>query len=115
VVRVKRGFVARRRRKKILNLAKGFRGSMSRLYRIAHQAVTHALVYAYRDRRNKKRQFRQLWIARISAAVKNNGMSYSKFIYELKNKNIKIDRKIMSDIAIFDKDTFSKIVETVKS
>ncbi|HAR62934.1 MAG: 50S ribosomal protein L20 [Candidatus Margulisiibacteriota bacterium] len=115
MVRVKRGFVARRRRKKILNLAKGFRGSMSRLYRIAHQAVTHALVYAYRDRRNKKRQFRQLWIARISAAVKNNGMSYSKFIYELKNKNIKIDRKIMSDIAIFDKDTFSKIVETVKS
>lgn len=113
MVRVKRGFVARKRRKKILSLAKGFRASMGRLFRIAHQAVTHALSYSYRDRRNKKRDFRKLWIARINAAVRSNGMSYSKFINALKVHEIKLDRKILSDIAIFDKETFSKIVQNV--
>lgn len=115
MVRVKRGFVARKRRKKILKMAKGFRASMSKLFRIAHQAVTHALTYSYRDRRTKKRNFRKLWIARINAAVRINGMSYSRFINSLKVKQIKIDRKILSDIAIFDKETFSKIVEFAKS
>lgn len=114
MVRVKRGYVARRRRKKVLKLAKGFRGAMGRLFRIADQAVTHSLTYSYRDRRNKKRFFRRLWIARINAAVRIEGLSYSKFINLLNKANVKLDRKILSEIAIFDKDTFSKIVAKVK-
>jgi large subunit ribosomal protein L20 len=114
VVRVKRGNVARQRRKKILKLAKGFRGAMSRLYRIADQAVKHALVNSYRDRKRKKGDFRKLWIARINAAVREHGLSYSKFINLLKQKNIKLDRKILSDIAIYDPETFAAIVNEVK-
>lgn len=114
MVRVKRGFVARRRRKKVLKLAKGFRGAMGRLYRLADQAVTHALVYSYRDRRQRKRQFRRLWIARINAAVREQGLSYSKFINLLKVNNVKLDRKILADIAVYDKDTFAKIAQSVK-
>ena len=111
MVRVKRGFVARRRRKKVLKLAKGFRGAMGRLYRIADQAVTHALSYNYRDRRQRKRQFRGLWIARLNAAVRACGISYSKFINLLKKKNILLDRKILADIAVYDNITFTKIVK----
>lgn len=114
MVRVKRGYVARRRRKKVLKLAKGFRGAMGRLFRIADQAVSHALNYSYRDRRNKKRFFRRLWITRINAATRQQGLSYSNFINSLNKANIKLDRKILSEIAIFDKETFSKIVEKVK-
>lgn len=114
MVRVKRGYVARRRRKKVLQRASGFRGAMSRLYRIADQAVKHALNYSYRDRRRRKRDMRSLWIVRLNAAARQNGLSYSQFINRLKQKDVLLDRKILSDIAIFDQDTFTKIVEYVK-
>ena len=100
--RVKRGVTARARHKKVLNAAKGYYGARSRIYRVAVQAVTKAGQYAYRDRRQKKRQFRQLWIARINAAARQNGLSYSRFINGLKKASIEIDRKILSDIAVHD-------------
>ncbi|MFB0974628.1 MAG: 50S ribosomal protein L20, partial [Tolumonas sp.] len=105
--RVKRGVTARARHKKVLNAAKGYYGARSRIYRVAVQAVTKAGQYAYRDRRQKKRQFRQLWIARINAASRQNGLSYSRFINGLKKASIEIDRKILSDIAVHDKATFT--------
>jgi len=100
--RVKRGVTARARHKKVLKLAKGYYGARSRTFRVAVQAVTKAGQYAYRDRRQKKRQFRQLWIARINAASRQNGLSYSRFINGLKKASIEIDRKILADIAVFD-------------
>lgn len=114
-MRVKRGNVARIRRKKILKRAKGFRGSGHRLFRVAAKiAVIRAGVYAYRDRRRKKTYFRQLWIQRLNAAVRQKGISYSRFISLLKKSEVKLDRKILADIAVQDADTFSKIIEAVK-
>ncbi len=111
MARVKRGNVARKRRKKILKLAKGFRGSHSTLFRTANQQVMKALRHAYRDRKKRKRDFRRLWIARINAAVREHGMSYSKFMGNLKKSNIEINRKMLSQMAILDPDGFSKIAE----
>ncbi|MGP1928333.1 MAG: 50S ribosomal protein L20 [Arsenophonus sp. NC-QC1-MAG3] len=115
MARVKRGVIARERHKKILKQAKGYDGSRSRVYRVAFQAVIKAGQYAYRDRRQRKRQFRQLWIARINAAARQNGLSYSNFINGLRKCSIEIDRKILSDIAIFDEVTFATLVEKAKS
>ena len=109
--RAKRGFKARRRRNKILNLASGFIGGRHRLYRTATEAVDRALVYAYRDRRTKKRDFRRLWIARISAAAKINDISYSRLMGGLKKANVEIDRKVLSNLAILDSHAFSQIAK----
>jgi large subunit ribosomal protein L20 len=111
MARVTRGFKARRRRNKVLKLAKGFRGGRSRLYRTATEAVDRALSYGYRDRRNKKRDFRRLWIARISAAAKQNGTSYSRLIGGLKKADVELDRKVLSNMAIFDPSGFSQVVK----
>ncbi|MFC1771465.1 50S ribosomal protein L20 [Candidatus Margulisiibacteriota bacterium] len=111
MVRVKRGNVARKRRKKILKLAKGFRGGLSKLFTQAKQAVIHALSYAYKDRRRKKRDFRNLWIVRINAALLNYKLSYSKFIGNLNKKNIKINRKMLAAIAWENPETFAEIVK----
>ena len=107
--RVKRGFKARQRRNKVLKLAKGFRGARSKLFRSATEAVDRALNYAFRDRRVKKRDFRALWIARINAAARINGLSYSKFIFGLKKANIEIDRKVLADLAVSDPKGFAEI------
>jgi large subunit ribosomal protein L20 len=106
---------ARARHKKLLNQAKGYRGRRSGVYRIAKEAVMKAGQYAYRDRRQKKRQFRRLWIARINAAVRELGMTYSVFIAGLKKAQIEIDRKVLADIAVYDKAAFAKIAEQVKA
>jgi large subunit ribosomal protein L20 len=111
MARVTRGFKARRRRNKVLKLAKGFRGGRHRLYRTATEAVDRALSYAYRDRRNKKRDFRRLWIIRISAAAKQNGTSYSKLMGGLKKAGVEMDRKVLSNMAILDPNAFSKVVK----
>lgn len=112
--RVKRGVIARARHKKVLALAKGYRGRRKNVYRVAKQAVMKAGQYAYRDRRQRKRQFRQLWIARINAAARENGLSYSRFMNGLKKASIEIDRKVLADMAVFDKAAFSKLVGMVK-
>jgi len=109
MARVKRGFKARRRRNKVLKLAKGYRGARSKLFRSATEAVDRALNYAFRDRRVKKRDFRSLWIVRINAASRINGLSYSKFIFGLKKANIQIDRKVLADIAVTDPNGFAQI------
>ncbi|ACL30501.1 50S ribosomal protein L20 [Buchnera aphidicola] len=114
MARIKRGVVAHARHKKILKQAKGYYGARSRIYRVAHQAVIKAGQYAYRDRRQRKRQFRQLWISRINAAVRQSKMSYSNFIFGLKKASINIDRKILSDIAIFDLLSFNALVKKAK-
>ncbi|MEN8232044.1 MAG: 50S ribosomal protein L20 [Thermodesulfobacteriota bacterium] len=111
MARVTRGFKARRRRNKVLKLAKGFRGGRHRLYKTATEAVDRALGYAYRDRRNKKRDFRRLWIARIGAAAKQNGTSYSKFMGGLKKAGVELDRKVLSNMAILDPNGFSQVVK----
>ena len=113
--RVKRGVTARARHKKVLKQAKGFRGRRGNVYRIAKEAVMKAGQYAYRDRRAKKREFRALWIARINAAVRELGLTYSVFMAGLKRANIEIDRKVLSDMAIHDPAAFSSIVEKVKA
>jgi large subunit ribosomal protein L20 len=110
-MRIKRGFKARRRRKKVLKLAKGFRGGRSKLFRTAADAVDKALMYAYRDRRQRKRDFRRLWIARINAAARLNNLSYSKFVHGLKLAKVDLDRKVLADLAIVDPAGFAKIVE----
>ena len=112
--RVTRGFKARRRRNKVLKLAKGFRGGRSRLYRTAAEAVDRALVYAYRDRRAKKRDFRSLWIARINAGARINDISHSRLIGGLKKASIDLDRKVLANMAILDANAFSKIVQIAK-
>ncbi|MDY6793597.1 MAG: 50S ribosomal protein L20 [Thermodesulfobacteriota bacterium] len=109
MMRVKRGFKARKRRKKVLKLAKGFRGGRSKLFRTAADAVDKALMYAYRDRRTRKRDFRRLWIARINAAARMNNLSYSKFIHGLKLANVRLDRKVLAELAVSDPSGFSKI------
>jgi large subunit ribosomal protein L20 len=108
-MRVKRGFKARRRRKKILKLAKGYRGGRSKLFRTATDAVDKALMYAYRDRKARKRDFRKLWIARINAATRMNNLSYSKFIHGLKLAGVELDRKVLAELAISDPTGFSQI------
>ena len=108
-MRVKRGYKARRRRAKVLKLAKGYRGGRSKLYRTAADAVDKALMYAYRDRKARKRDFRKLWIARINAAARMNGLSYSRFINGLKQAGIELDRKILAELAISDPAGFAKI------
>jgi large subunit ribosomal protein L20 len=113
--RVKRGVTAHARHKKILALAKGFRGRRKNVFRIAKQAVMKAGQYAYRDRRTRKRVFRQLWIARINAASRGLGITYSKFMAGLKKANIDIDRKVLSDMAIHDPAGFASIVDKVKA
>ena len=113
--RVKRGNVARKRRNKILRLAKGFRGSNGSLFRTANQRVMKALCNAYRDRKRRKRDFRRLWIARINAASRINGISYSKFIGGLKKEEIRINRKMLAQLAIADPGTFKKVVTEVQS
>ena len=113
--RVKRGVTARARHKKVLALAKGFRGRRGNVFRIAKEAVMKAGQYAYRDRRAKKRVFRQLWIARINAGARVNGLSYSRFIAGLKKAAIKIDRKVLADIAVFDKAALAQFVVQAKA
>lgn len=113
--RVKRGVTARARHKKVLTLAKGYRGRRKNVYRIAKQAVMKAGQYAYRDRRQRKRQFRQLWIVRINAAARDNGLSYSKFMNGLKKAMIEIDRKVLADMAVFDKPAFTQLAEKAKA
>ena len=108
-MRIKRGFKARRRRNKVLKLAKGFRGGRSKLFRTAADAVDKALMYAYRDRRVRKRDFRRLWILRINAATRMNDMSYNKFIHGLKVANIELDRKVLAELAISDPLAFTQI------
>ncbi len=109
-MRVKRGYKARHRRKKVLKLAKGFRGGRSKLFRTAADSVDKALNYAYRDRRQRKRDFRKLWIARINAATRMNDLSYSKFIHGLKLAKVDLDRKVLAELAVSDPSGFSQIV-----
>lgn len=113
--RVKGAVRTRARHKKVLKLAKGYFGAKSKLFRMANQAVMKSLVYAYRDRKAKKRDFRQLWIARINAATRMNGMSYSKFMNGLKKSGINLNRKVLADMAVNDYAAFSKLVEQVKA
>ncbi len=115
MARVKRGVIAKRRHKKIMKQAKGYYGARSRVFRVAKQAVTKAGQYAYRDRKQRKRQFRALWIARINAAARECGLSYSRMINGLKKADVAIDRKVLADIAVHDKDTFGKLAEAAKA
>jgi large subunit ribosomal protein L20 len=115
MARVKRGVQARARHKKVLEEAKGYYGARSKVYRVAKQAVIKAGQYAYRDRRQKKRQFRALWIARINAAARENGLSYSRMINGLHMANIEVDRKMLADLAIHDKAAFSALAEQAKA
>ncbi len=110
-MRVKRGFKARRRRKKVLKLAKGFRGGRSKLFRTAADAVDKALMYAYRDRKVNKRNYRKLWITRINAATRMNDLSYSKFIHGLKLAKIDLDRKVLAELAISDPNGFTQLTK----
>ena len=113
--RVKRGVVANRRHKKVLKQAKGYYGARSRIFRVAKQAVTKAGQYAYRDRRQRKRQFRALWITRINAQSRANGLSYSRLINGLKKAEIGLDRRVLADLAVHDKPAFTAIVEQAKA
>lgn len=108
-MRIKRGYKARQRRNKVLKLAKGFRGGRGNLYRTAADAVDKALMYAYRDRRQRKRDFRRLWIARINAAARMNEITYSRFIHGLKKADVTLDRKVLAELAISDPAGFSQI------
>jgi len=115
MARVKRGVQSKRRHKKVLKQARGYRGNRSRTFKVANQAVNRAGQYAYRDRRQKKRVFRSLWVIRINAAARENGLSYSKFISGLKKANINLDRKTLADLAVNDKQAFTLIAEEAKS
>jgi len=114
-MRVKTGIVRRRRHKKLLKQAKGFFSGRRKHFRKAKEQLERSLVYAYRDRRNKKRDFRRLWITRINAACRLNGMSYSKFIHGLNKAGIELDRKILADMAMNDASAFTKVIEAVKA
>ena len=115
MARVKRGVIARRRHKKVIGQAKGYYNARRKIYRVAKQAVIKAGQYAYRDRRNKKRDFRSLWIVRINAAAREHGMSYSRFMNGLKRAAIELDRKVLADIALHDKDGFAALVNAAKA
>jgi large subunit ribosomal protein L20 len=112
--RVKRGVNARARHKKVLKLAKGYYSARSRVYRVAKQAVIKAGQYAYRDRKNRKREFRSLWIIRINAAVREHGLSYNRFVNGLKKIGVEVDRKVLADLAIHNKDIFATIAKQAK-
>lgn len=114
-MRVKRGNVSRQRHKRVLKLAKGFRGTRSKLFKVANQAVMKAGVYAYRDRRNKRRDLRRLWITRINAAARQNGLSYSRFINGLEKAGINLNRKLLADVAARDPQAFALIANKVKA
>ncbi|MCC8061008.1 MAG: 50S ribosomal protein L20 [Clostridiales bacterium] len=114
MARVKGGLNARKKHNRVLKMAKGYRGARSKQYRIAKQSVMRALASSYAGRKQRKRQFRQLWIARINAAARMNGLSYSKFMYGLKQAGIELNRKILSDMAINDAEGFAKLAETAK-
>lgn len=114
MARIKRGVTSRKRHKKVLKLARGYFLGRSKLYKTAHEAVMHALAYAYRDRRNKKRDMRRLWIMRINAAARLNGLSYSRFIEGLRRANVTVDRKMLADLAVRDAATFSRIAEMAR-
>jgi large subunit ribosomal protein L20 len=114
-MRVKRGTTAKARHKKYLKQAKGYRGGRSKLYRSAREAVERGLCYAYRDRKQKKRNFRKLWIVRINAAAHENGMSYSRFMNGLKQQGVDLNRKVLADMAVNDKEGFAKLVELAKT
>ena len=113
--RVKRGVTANHRHKKVIKKAKGYYGARSRVYRVAKQAVIKAGQYAYRDRRNRKRDMRSLWIVRINAACRQFGVSYSKFMHGMKLAGIELDRKVLSDMAVYDPVAFEAVIEKVKS
>lgn len=113
--RVKRGVTARARHKKVLDQAKGYYGARSRVYRVAKQAVIKAGQYAYRDRRQKKRQFRALWIVRINAAAREFGLSYSRFMDGLKKASIELDRKVLADMAVFDREAFGELAKLAQA
>jgi large subunit ribosomal protein L20 len=113
--RIKRGVVARAAHRKVLRKAKGFRGRRGNVFRVANEAVMRAGQYAYRDRRNRKRDFRALWIARINAAAREHGMTYSVFMNGLKKAAVAVDRKVLADIAVLDKAAFGKFVERAKA
>ena len=115
MARVKRGVVARERHKKVLKKAKGYYGARSRTYKVAKQAVTKAGQYAYRDRRQRKRQFRALWIVRINAGARQNGLSYSRMIDGLKKAEVEVDRKVLADLAVHDQVAFAALAETAKA
>lgn len=114
MVRIKRGNVARKRRKKILQLAKGYRGAHSRLFRVANQQVMKALRYSYAGRKQKKRMFRRIWISRINAASRINGLTYSRVINNFKKSNIELNRKMLAQIAVLDTPTFNELVKISK-
>ena len=113
--RVNSGFKARRRHNRILKLAKGYRGGHSRLYRSAVEAVERALCYAYRDRRQRKRSLRRLWIIRINAAVRNHGMNYSRFVHGLGKAGIELDRRVLAELAVSDPKAFGAVVDAARS
>ena len=115
MARIKGGMNAKRKHNKVLKLAKGYRGARSKQYRVAKQSVMRALTSSYAGRKQRKRQFRQLWITRINAAARMNGLSYSKFMYGLKSADIQLDRKILADMAVNDPAGFAKLAETAKS
>ena len=115
MARVKRGVTAHARHKKVLDKAKGYYGARSRAFKTANQAVTKAGQYAYRDRRQRKRQFRRLWIARINAAAREFGLSYSRMINGLKNAEVEVDRKVLADLAVHDKPAFGALAEKAKA
>ncbi len=114
-MRVKRGKTAHKRHKKYLKLAKGYRGGRSKLYRTAREAVERSLCYAYRDRRQKKREFRKLWVIRINAAAREYGLSYSRFINGLNQAGVELNRKVLADMAVNEKAAFARLAEMVKS
>ena len=114
MTRVKRGVTAKARHKKVLKQAKGYYGARSRVYRVAKQAVIKAKQYAYRDRKQRKRQFRSLWIIRINAAARENGLSYSQFMNGLNKASIELDRRVLADLAVHEKDAFASLVEQAK-
>ncbi len=115
MTRVKGGVVTRRRHKKVLKQTKGQFGARHRVFRRANEALLHSLEYATRDRRNRKRDFRRLWITRINAAARRNGMSYSQFIYGLRQASVALDRKILADLAVHDDQAFAKVAEVAKA
>ncbi|MBC8123104.1 MAG: 50S ribosomal protein L20 [Gemmatimonadaceae bacterium] len=115
MVRVKRGNVARKRRNKVLKLAKGFRGSHSKLFTAANQQVMKALRYAYRHRKTKKRDFRSLWIVRINAAARNEGISYSRLVDGLKKANIELNRKMLAQLAVLDPSAFAQVAQVART
>lgn len=115
MARVKRGVAAHRRHRKVLKAVKGHRGTRNRLYKRAHESLMHAMAYAYRDRRNRKRDMRRLWIQRINAASRLNGLQYSRLIHGLSNAGVEVDRKMLADLAVRDEQAFAAIVDVAKS